>query len=156
PKSITGRAALQLDGELVSDHHIHELLVEARANCRTDDLEIIQSAPVSYVVDETRGVRDPRGMFAQRLGVTLHAVSVKPLPLQTLKRAFQLCHLQTGAARAAPCASGLSCLTADEMQLGATVIDMGGGTTSLAVFLEGQLVHVDVVPLGGAHVTSDL
>jgi cell division protein FtsA len=57
---------------------------------------------------------------------------------------------------AASYASGLSTLTPDEMQLGATVIDMGAGTTSLAVFMEGQLVHVDVVPMGGTHVTSDL
>jgi cell division protein FtsA len=53
-------------------------------------------------------------------------------------------------------ASGLATLTADEMQLGATVIDMGGGVTSIAVFMEGALVHVDVVPLGGSHVTADL
>ncbi|MBV9063969.1 MAG: cell division protein FtsA [Alphaproteobacteria bacterium] len=156
PKSVTARAAMQLDGDLVSDAHITSLLAEARANCRTEDLEMIQSAPVSYVVDEARGVRDPRGMFSQRIGVTMHAVAVKPLPLQNLKLAVQRCHLNVGAALVTPYASGLSCLTADEMQLGATVIDMGGGTTSLAVFLEGQLVHADVVPLGGAHVTSDL
>jgi cell division protein FtsA len=156
PKSITARTALQLDGELVSDRHIHDLLVEARANCRTDDLEMIQSAPVSYVVDEARGVHDPRGMFAQRIGVTMHAVAVRRLPLQNLRLAVERCHLKMGAALVAPYASGLSCLTQDEMQLGATVIDMGGGTTSLAVFLEGQLVHADMVPMGGAHVTSDL
>jgi cell division protein FtsA len=81
---------------------------------------------------------------------------VKPTPLQNLKLAVERCHLKVGAALAAPYASGISTLTPDEMQLGATVIDMGGGTTSLAVFLEGQLVHVDVVPMGGIHVTADL
>jgi cell division protein FtsA len=156
PKSITARAAMQLDGALVSDRHIHDLLGEARANCRTGDLDMIQSAPVSYVVDEARGVRDPRGMFCQRIGVTMHAVAVKPAPLQNLKLAVERCHLTIGAALVAPYASGLSCLTPDEMQLGATVIDMGGGTTSLAVFMEGQLVYADVVPMGGSHVTADL
>ncbi|MFL6689541.1 MAG: cell division protein FtsA [Alphaproteobacteria bacterium] len=156
PKSITTRAAIQLNGELVSDRHLQDLLVEARGNCRLDDCEMIQSAPVSYVVDEARGVKDPRGMFGQRIGVTLHAVAVKPLPLQNLKLAIERCHLTIGASLIAPYASGLSCLTSDEMQLGATVIDMGGGTTSFAVFLEGQLVHADVVPQGGSHVTADL
>jgi cell division protein FtsA len=156
PKSITTRAAIQLNGELVSDRHLQDLLVEARGNCRLDDCEMIQSAPVSYVVDEARGVKDPRGMFGQRIGVTLHAVAVKPLPLQNLKLAIERCHLTIGASLVAPYASGLSCLTPDEMQLGATVIDMGGGTTSFAVFMEGQLVHADVVPLGGSHVTADL
>src|SRR5437764_3398809 len=156
PKSVTARAAMALDGELVSDQHINELLSEARANCRTDDLEMIQAAPVSYVVDEARGVKDPRGMFCQRIGVTMHAVAVKPAPLQNLRLAVERCHLTIGASLISPYASGLSCLTPDEVQLGATVIDMGGGATSLAVFLEGQLVHADVVPMGGTHVTSDL
>jgi cell division protein FtsA len=53
-------------------------------------------------------------------------------------------------------ASGLSTLTDDEKQLGATLIDMGGGVTSIAVFMEGQLVHADVIPIGGSHVTADL
>lgn len=156
PKSISSRAAMQTDGDLISDRHINDLLMEARANIRADDHEIIQAAPVSYVVDEARGVRDPRGMFGQRIGVTMHAVAVKPLPLQNLKLAIERCHLTIGAALIAPYASGLSCLTPDEMHLGATVIDMGGGTTSFAVFMEGQLVYADIVPFGGAHVTSDL
>jgi cell division protein FtsA len=156
PKSITARAAMQLDGALVSDREIQDLLSVARANCPVGDGEMIQSAPVSYVVDDARGVKDPRGMLGQRIGVTLHAVAVNRTPLQNLKLAVERCHLRIGAALAASYASGLSTLTPDEMQLGATVIDMGAGTTSLAVFMEGQLVHVDVVPMGGAHVTSDL
>jgi cell division protein FtsA len=156
PKSVTARAAIDLDGKLVSDREIHELLSVARSNCQLGDCEMIQSAPVSYIVDDARGVKDPRGMLGQRIGVLLHAVAVKPPPLQNLKLAVERCHLKIGAALAAPYASGLSVLTPDEMQLGATVIDIGGGTTSLAVFMEGQLVHVDVVPMGGSHVTADL
>lgn len=156
PKSLTSRAAMQLDGELISDRHINDLLQGARADCRAEDHEVIHAAPVSYVVDEARGVKDPRGMFGKRIGVTLHAVAVKPTPLQNLKLAVERCHLGIGATLIAPYASGLACLTQDEMQLGATVIDMGGGTTSFAVFMEGQLVYADVVPAGGAHVTADL
>lgn len=156
PRSITSRSAMQLNGELISDDHIKELLNDARANCRIDEYETIQAVPVSYVVDEAKGIRDPRGMFGQRIGVAMHAVGVKLLPFHNLKLAVERCHLSVGAALVAPYASGLACLTTDEMQLGATVIDMGGGTTSFAVFLEGQLVHADVIPLGGAHVTSDL
>lgn len=156
PKSLTARAAIELDGALVSDREIHDLLSAARASCQLGDCDMIQSAPVSYIVDDARGVKDPRGMFGQRIGVTLHAVGVKPTPFQNLKLAVERCHLKVGGALAAPYASGLSTLTPDEMQLGATVIDMGAGTTSLAVFMEGQLVHVDVVPLGGNHVTADL
>ncbi len=156
PKSVTARAALALDGDLVSDAHLLALLSEGRARCAVEGCELIQSAPTSYVVDEARGVRDPSGMFCQRIGVTMHAVAVKASPLQNLKLAVERRHLTVAAALFAPYASGLATLTSDEMQLGATVIDMGGGVTSIAVFVEGALVHADVVPLGGAHVTADL
>jgi cell division protein FtsA len=108
------------------------------------------------VVDEARGVRQPLGMFCQRLGVAMHAVAVKPSPLNNLRHAVERCHLNVVGTQFAPYASGLATLTEDEKQLGATVIDMGGGVTSIAVFLEGHLVHADVVPMGGQQVTSDL
>ena len=156
PQSVTARAALALEGDLVSDNHLHALLAEGRARCAVEGYELIQSAPTSYVVDEARGVKDPSGMYCQRIGVTMHAVAVRPSPLQNLKLAVESRHLTVAAALFAPYASGLATLTPDEMQLGATVIDMGGGCTSIAVFIEGALVHADVVPMGGSHVTADL
>ena len=156
PMSVTSRAAMALDGALVSDGHLRELLAEGRAKCVVEGYEIIQSAPTSYVVDEARGVSDPSGMFCQRIGVTMHAVAVKPSPLANLKLAVERCHLNVAGALFAPFASGLAVLSDDEKQLGATVIDMGGGVTSIAVFLEGHLVHADVVPVGGNQVTADI
>ena len=156
PVSATARAGMALDGALVSDAHLRALLNEGRSKAKLENHEIIQSAPTSYVVDEARGVRDPSGMFCERLGVSMHAVAVKPSPLQNLKLAVERCHLTVAGSLFGAYASGLSTLTADEKQLGATVIDMGGGVTSIAVFMETELVHVDVVPIGGQHVTADL
>ena len=156
PISINARAAAALDGALVSDAHLHALLREGRAKCQMEGYEVIHSAPTSYVVDEARGVHDPSGMFCQRIGVSMHAVGVKVSPLANLKLAVERCHLSVAGAMFSGYASGLSTLTDDEKQLGATLIDMGGGVTSIAVFMEGQLVHADVVPMGGSHVTSDL
>ncbi|MGN6515369.1 MAG: cell division protein FtsA [Rhizomicrobium sp.] len=156
PMSIRGRATAALDGALVSDAHLHALLREGRSRCQMEGYEIIQSAPTSYVVDEARGVHDPSGMYCQRIGVAMHAVGVRPSPLANLKLAVERCHLSVVGSLFSGYASGLSTLTDDEKQLGATVIDMGGGVTSVAVFLEGELVHADVVPIGGSHVTSDL
>ena len=156
PVSLSARAALALEGELVSDAHLRALLAEARSRCQAEGYTVIQSAPTSYVVDEARGVRDPLGMYGQRIGVSMHAVAVKPGPLANLKLAVERCHLNVGACLTAPYASGLAVLTEDEMQLGATLIDMGGGVTSIAVFLEGHLVHTDVVPIGGHQVTADI
>ena len=156
PVSINARAAAALDGALVSDAHLHALLREGRNKCQMQGYEVIQSAPTSYVVDEARGVRDPSGMFCQRIGVSMHAVGVKPSPLANLKLAVERGHLSVAGSLFSAYASGLSTLTEDEKQLGATVIDMGGGVTSIAVFMEGALVHADVVPMGGSNVTADL
>jgi cell division protein FtsA len=147
---------LALDGALVTDAHLRDLLGEGRSKCQAEGYGIIQSAPTSYVIDEARGVRDPLGMYGQRIGVAMHAVAVKPSPLANLKLAVERCHLNVAASLFAPYASGLAVLSEDEMQLGATVIDMGGGVTSIAVFLEGHLVYADVVPIGGQQVTADL
>lgn len=111
PTSVTARAAMSLDGALVSDAHLRALLSEGRARCVLEGHEIIQSAPTAYVVDEARGVRDPSGMFCQRIGVAMHAVAVKPSPLQNLKLAVERCHLNVVGALFAPYASGLATLT---------------------------------------------
>jgi cell division protein FtsA len=156
PVSVTSRAVMALDGELVTDAHLRSLLAEGRSKCVVEGHDIIQSAPTAYVVDEARGVRDPSGMYCQRIGVAMHAVAVKPSPLQNLKLAVERCHLNVVGSLFAPYASGLATLSEDEKQLGATLIDMGAGVTSIAVFMEGHLVHADVIPMGGGQVTTDL
>src|SRR6201996_2326325 len=146
PVSVTSRAVMALDGALVTDAHLRALLADGRARCGLENHEVIQCAPTAYVVDEARGVRDPSGMFCQRIGVAMHAVAVKPSPFQNLKLAVERCHLNVVASLFGPYASGLATLTDDEKQLGAILIDMGAGTTSIAVFVEGQLVHAHDVP----------
>jgi len=156
PVSVTSRAVMALDGALIDDSHLRTLLNDGRARARLDGHEVIQSAPTAYVVDEARGVKNPSGMFCQRIGVAMHAVAVKPSPLANLKLAVEKCHLNVVGNLFGAYASGLATLTDDEKQIGATVIDMGGGVTSIAVFMEGHLVHADVVPVGGFAVTSDI
>jgi cell division protein FtsA len=156
PVSVTSRAVMALDGALINDQHLRILLNDGRSRAKLDGHEIIQSAPTAYVVDEARGVKNPSGMFCQRIGVAMHAVAVKPSPLANLKLAVEKCHLNVVGSLFGAYASGLATLTEDEKQIGATVLDMGGGTTSIAVFMEGHLVHADVVPVGGFAVTSDI
>ena len=90
------------------------------------------------------------------LNVQLHLVSAAYGPVRTLVSAIGRCHLDVETLVAAPYASGLACLVEDEMDLGCLVIDMGAGTTSFAVFFDGNVVYADGVPVGGAHVTSDV
>lgn len=156
PKSLTARAEGTTEGELVSDAHLRNLLGDAKRRCREEGYETIQASPTGYVVDQSRGVSDPRGMYCERLGVSVHAVAVHAGPLQNLRLAVERCHLTIARQLYAPYASGLATLTPDEMGLGATLVDIGGGCTSVAVFLEDSLVHVDTVPFGGAHITADI
>ena len=78
------------------------------------------------------------------------------MALRNLGAAVSRCDLDISEVVCAPFASGLSCLVEDERELGATIVDMGGGTTSLAVFGEGELLHTAQVPVGGQHVTRDI
>jgi cell division protein FtsA len=156
PKSLKGTAVIAVGGSLIADSHLRQAIGEAKRNCREEGYEPIQAAPTAYVVDQSRGVADPRGMYCDRLGVSVHAVAVRMGPLQNLKLAVERCHLTIARQLYAPYASALATLAPDEMSLGATLIDMGAGCTSLAVFIEDELVHVDTVPIGGAHVTADI
>jgi len=118
--------------------------------------ELIHSIPIAYNIDGNRGVRDPRGMYGHRLGVEIHIVTAASGAVRNLTTCIERCHLDVTGYVVSPYASGLAALVEDEMELGVTVIDMGGGTTTIAVFYEGNAIFTDVVPVGGAHVTSDI
>ncbi|MFB3134381.1 MAG: cell division protein FtsA [Rhodospirillales bacterium] len=120
------------------------------------DHVVIHAIPVGYSIDGNRGVRDPRGMFGQRLGVNMHIVSAGAGAVRTLETSVARCHLDIETKVVSPYASALACLVEDEKHLGVTHIDMGGGTTSIAVFFDGELTYTDSVPLGGCHVTNDI
>src|SRR3981189_2560556 len=120
----------------------------------TADREIIHSeAIVSPVNGEP--VCDESGMFGERLGVDVHLVTAASGAMRNLQVCVRRAHLEIAERVVAAHASGLSSLVSDERDLGVTLIDMGGGTTSIAVFYEGHLVHVDTIPVGGEHVTRD-
>jgi cell division protein FtsA len=121
-----------------------------------EDHEVIHAIPVGYSIDGSRGVRDPRGLFGQRLGVNLHLITAATGAVRNLATAVNRCHLEIAGKAVSPYASALGCLVEDETSLGVTLIDMGGGTTSIAVFFDGELVFTDSIPVGGGHVTNDI
>lgn len=149
-------AEVKLDEGQVTDAHIDSALSFARTRLEAADRTILHVAPVSFRLDENRGVRRPLGMFGEKLGVEVSAISVEPGPLRNLATCIDHCHLNVHGFVIAPYASGRAVLVDDEVELGVTCIDMGGGTTSVSVFLEGHLVFADVVPIGGMHVTNDI
>ncbi|TAL33044.1 MAG: cell division protein FtsA, partial [Phenylobacterium sp.] len=96
------------------------------------------------------------GMYGERLGVNMHLVTAGSGALRNLAACVARCHLEIAEMAVSPYAAGLAGLVEDEMDLGATLIDMGGGTTSLAVFFDGRVVFTDSVSVGGGHVTNDI
>ena len=156
PTSLTLGVEVAILDQEVSEVDLRRALAQGRAQHRIPENEVIHAIPVSYSLDGNRGIRDPRGMFGDRLGVQLHMVTAGSGPLRNLKTCVARCHLDIEGSAVNPYASGLACLVEDELDLGCTCIDLGGGTTSLAVFAEGNLVFTDCVAVGGSHVTSDI
>ena len=143
-------------GRAVDDEDVRRVVHEGRARALIEGREIIHALPLAFSVDDIHGVTDPRGLHCATLIARLHVVDAAVTALRSLGACIARCDLDIGELVAAPMAAGLSTLVADERELGVTVIDMGGGTTGLAVFAEGQLLHTAQLPLGGVHVTNDL
>ncbi len=144
-------------GHEIGDQDLRQVLdVERLAADLPEDRRVVHTSVVGYSIDGTRGVRDPRGMFGERLGVNLHVVTGSANALRNLETCIERCHLEVEDLVVAPYASALSALVDDEMKLGVTLIDLGGGTTNIAVFFDGELVHADCVPVGGDNVTQDI
>ncbi len=149
-------ASVQLNGPSVEQYDISRVLDAASLHSIRDGRAVLHSLPVNFALDGNRGIREPRGMLAHDLAVDLHVVTADLPPLRNLILCVERCHLTVEGVIAAPYAAGLAVLTEDEAELGATVIEFGAGTTTLAAFVGGHCVYVDGLALGGHHITMDL
>jgi cell division protein FtsA len=147
---------LAVAGHEITDADMRRVLGQGRVAPQQADRTCLHAIPVGFSIDGSRGIRDPRGMCGERLGVNMHLIGANSAALRNLETVVGRCHLRAAEFVAGPYAAGLACLVEDEMDLGATVIDMGGGTTSIAAFVEGKPVFLDSIPVGGAHVTNDI
>ena len=149
-------ASARLPGTSVEEGDIGRALDAASLHSVRDGRAVLHSLPVGYALDGSSGIRDPRGMLGHVLAVDLHVVTADLPALKNLVLCVERCHLTVEGLIAAPYAAGLAVLAADEMEIGATLLDLGNGTTTAAVFVNGDCVHVDGIALGGSHVTMDL
>lgn len=144
-----------VNGGPVRDTDLRRLLYGGMPEI-TADRTLLHAIPVGYSIDGSNGIRDPRGMHGQTLAVHVHQVTAAASAMRNVTTCVERCHLNVSEVVANPYAAGLASLVSDETELGVTVIDMGGGTTSIAVFVEGSPVFADCVPVGGIHVTNDI
>ena len=156
PRSDTVSVDVSIAGHEVGDADLRRVVHKTRQAAHHPSRELLHAIPVGYAIDGSHGIRDPRGMVGERLGVRVHLVSSERGPVANLETCIGRCHLDITGHAASACAAALGCLVEDEMEMGVTVIDFGGGTTDLAMFMEGECVHVDSIPVGGQHITSDI
>jgi len=156
PQSRTINVEVSIAGHEVGEEDLRRAFATGRSQVPGAEREIVHCMPASYAIDGNRGIRNPRGMVGDTLGVSMHAITAASGPLRNLETCVGRCHLNVAGRAATAYATGLATLVSDEMDLGATVVDMGGGTTSISVFFDGGLVFADVLPVGGNHVTSDI
>jgi len=149
-------ADVDIVGSGVSEGDIARVLGAGSRHSQRDGRAVLHSLPVGYSIDGTEGIRDPRGMLGGRFGVDMHVATTDIAAARNLMLAVERCHLSVEAMVASPYVAGLSSLADDEADLGAAVVDMGAGTTTMAVFIGGRFVHLDGFALGGQHVTTDI
>ena len=117
---------------------------------------VLHALPVGYSLDGVKGVRDARGMVARQFGVDMNVVTAEATVASNLMLVVERCHLNVEAMAASPYLAGLSVLTDDEADLGAAVVEMGAGTTTIAIYSGGRFVHASGFAVGGRHITMDL
>lgn len=150
------QASVSLSDRAIGTPEVAEALSIARNRAPLDGRSLLHFVPLGYSVDGAKGINDPRGLYGGQLDLETLVVTVPDGVLRTLSTAVGRAHLEVEGAVVSGYAAGLSVLHRDERDLGVTVIDMGAGSTSVAVFSEGEPVFCCSVPLGGAHITSDI
>lgn len=156
PQSTRVDVELAVAGHQIRDTDVKRVLDHGSAQYDPLERELIHCIPTGYSIDGGNGIIDPRGMYGGKLGVNIHLITAAAGPSRNLASVVERCDLDMEDRVVSPYASGLACLVEDEKDLGVTVIDMGGGTTSIAVFMESQVVYVETIPVGGMHVTADI
>jgi cell division protein FtsA len=148
-------ASIEIAGS-VTDTDIGKVLAAGSRRSAREGRVVLHSLPIGYRLDDERGIRDPRGMLARQFAVDMHVVTADVATVRNLMLAVERSHLSIEAVVVSPYVAGLAALADDESDLGTAVIDMGAGTTSIAVFSAGRFMHADGFALGGQHVTMDL
>lgn len=150
------RGEVEMNGREIGPKDVQKLLETVLNSAGDEKQHILHAIPYSYAIDGNDGVRDPRGMFADRLGVTMNLITM-PMPVyRNIVMCVSRAHLAVESVNAGALASAEAVLTDDERDNGAICIDLGGGSTGISVFQNGTLAYLETIGVGGSHVTSDL
>ncbi len=143
------------DGE-ISASDVERVMDAARVVAIPSDREVLHVIPQEFVVDGQDGIKDPLSMSGMRLEARVHIITGAVTSAQNLVKCIQRCSLKALDVILQPLASSEAVLTQEEKDLGVLVVDIGGGTTDIAIFVDGAVRHTAVLPIGGNHLTNDV
>ncbi len=154
--SVNSRGAAAVNGNVIEQYDIDHALEQARAVAIPYDREIIHVIQRGFSVDGQDGIRNPKGMHGYRLEVEAHIITASAATVDNLRQCVGAAGVQIQQFVLNPLASGEVVLTEQERQMGVAVCDIGGGTTDLAIYVNGDVWHTMVLAVGGNHVTQDI
>ena len=157
-RGLNSRGVVAVSGKdrEVSSADVARAVEAARALNLPPDREIIHVLPQTFVVDDQDGVREPIGMTGGRLEVEAHIVTGAMASVQNVVRSVNRAGLTVQDIVLEPLASAAAVLSSDEKELGVVLVDLGGGTTDVALYREGAIWHTAILPLGGDHISNDI
>jgi cell division protein FtsA len=151
-----GMVGVSRDDHEISEEDVERAINAAKALALPMDREIIHVIPQEFIVDDQDGIADPVGMSGVRLEVEVHIVTAAVTSAQNIVRSVQRAGYEVEEIVLEPLASSLAVLDDDERTLGVCLVDIGGGTSDIAMFFDGHIHYTSVVALGGQHVTNDI
>jgi len=157
-ESINAHAmiATSRTGGIITKRDIERVIEQAKAIILPMDREIIHAIPIEYIVNNERGIKDPIGMSGVKLEAEVHIVTAAIASAQNIYSALHRAGLKVKDLVLQPLASSYAVLQPDELDLGVCLLDIGGGTTDLAIFYDGSIRYSQVIPLGGEYITNDI
>jgi cell division protein FtsA len=155
-RSLNSHGIVAIRDREVGRSDVERVIDAARAVAIPADQRILHVLPQDFIIDGQEGIRDPIGMSGVRLEARVHMVTGAASAAQNIVKCVQRCGLEVEDIVLEQLASSYAVLTDDEKELGAALVDIGGGTTDIAVFHDGAIKHTAVIPIAGDQVTNDI
>ena len=155
-QSINARGMVKIKDAEVSEADVQRVIETAQAIALPSDQQILHILTQEYIIDGQEDVREPLGMSGMKLEVKVHIVTGAVAAAQNIVKSIKRCGLEVSDLILQPLASSEAVLTEDEKELGVCLVDIGGGTTDIAVFKQGAIRHTAVIPIAGDQITNDV
>jgi len=155
-RSMNSHGIVAIRDKEVFPADIERVIDAAQAVAIPADQKVLHILPQEYIIDSQEGVKEPLGMSGVRLEAKVHLVTCATNAAQNIEKCIKRCGLETDEIILEQLASSYSVLTEDEKELGVCLVDIGGGTTDIAIFTEGAIRHTGVIPIAGDQVTNDI